>query len=122
MRQRLRAVLRVQDAVDQLVEEDEQLQSRIDQLDAQKTENEDKLRRKQAERERMEQRLMQMKNVSAPYQDEVDTIFQELQGVSNVYLSKFRTLEYLEEELGKIRKFVSALQLQYMQRHGRLLK
>ena len=91
------------------MEEDEQLQSRIEQLDVQKAENEDKLRRKQAERERMEQRLMQMKHVSAPYQDEVDTVFQELQGVSSVFLAKFRILEYLEEELGKIRKFGSEL-------------
>ena len=105
----MHTVLPVQDAVDQLVEEDEQLQSRIEQLDVQKAENEDKLRRKQAERERMEQRLMQMKHVSAPYQDEVDTVFQELQGVSSVFLAKFRTLEYLEEELGKIRKFGAEL-------------
>jgi predicted nuclease with TOPRIM domain len=104
----------VQDAVGQLIEEDEQLQSRIEHLEVQKSENEEKLRRKQAERERMEQRLMQMKNVSAPYQEEVNSIFQELQGVSSVYLAKFRTLEYLEEELGKIRKFVSACQLWYM--------
>ena len=103
----MHTVLPVQDAVDQLVEEDEQLQSRIEQLDVQKAENEDKLRRKQAERERMEQRLMQMKHVSAPYQEEVDTVFQELQRVSSVFLAKFRTLEYLEEELGKIRKFAS---------------
>jgi chromosome segregation ATPase len=103
----------VQDAVDQLIEEDEQLQTRIEHLEVQKTENEEKLRRKQAERERMEQRLMQMKNVSAPYQEEVNAVFQELQGLSSVYLVKYRTLEYLEEELGKIRKSASAFQLSY---------
>lgn len=94
----------LQEAVDQLVEEDEQLQARIESLEVQKTENEDKLKRKQAERERMEQRLMQMKSISAPYQDEVDSVFQELQAVNVMYLAKFRTLDYLEEELGKIRK------------------
>jgi chromosome segregation ATPase len=96
----------MQEAVDQLVEEDEQLQSSIETLEIQKAENEDKLKRKQAECERMEQRLMQMRSVSAPYQQEVDTVFQELQGVNVLYLATFRTLEYLEEELGKIRKCV----------------
>lgn len=104
-------VLAIQDAIDGLIEEHEQLQSRIEHLEVQKSENEDKLRRKQTERERMEQRLMQMKTVSAPHQEEVNAIFQQLQVVSSVYLAKFRTLEYLEEELGKIRKFAPQTQL-----------
>lgn len=52
----------------------------------------------------MDQRLMQMKNVKAPYQDELDGLLQELQVVNNTYVLKFRSLEYLDEELGKIRK------------------
>lgn len=92
------------EAIDQLVEENEQLHSKLSQLEVHKNENGDKLRRKQSERERMEQRLLQMKNVKAPYQDELDSLLQELQILNNTYVLKFRSLEYLDEELGKIRK------------------
>eukprot|EP00892_Ulva_mutabilis_P007569 jgi/Ulvmu1/5184/UM021_0201.1 len=94
----------IQEAIDQLVEEDAQLHVKMSQIDVQKTENGDKLRRKQTERERIEQRLLQMKNVKSPYQDELDSLLHELQTVNNMYVLKFRSLEYLDEELGKIRK------------------
>lgn len=97
-------LLVTQEAIDQVVEEDNQLQGKLSEMEVQKAENSDKLRRKQAERERMEQRLMQMKNVKSPYQDELDALLQELQIVNNTYVLKFRSLEYLDEELGKIRK------------------
>lgn len=93
-----------QEAIDQFVEEADELHTKLSELEVEKTENRDKLRRKRAERERMEQRLLQMKNVKAPYQDELDSLQQELQIASNTYVLKFRSLEYLEEELRKIRK------------------
>lgn len=94
----------VQEALDQLVEENEQLQDKLSHLEVQKIENGDKLRRKQAERARMEQRLLQMKNVKSPYQDELDCLLQDLQIVNNTYVLKFRSLEYLDEELKRIKK------------------
>ena len=93
-----------QEAIDHFVEEADELHTKLSELEVEKTENRDKLRRKRAERERMEQRLLQMKNVKAPYQDELDSLQQELQIASNTYVLKFRSLEYLEEELRKIRK------------------
>ena len=87
-----------------MVEEEESLQNNLEDLSRQKTENAEKLARKRAEFERMEQRLMQLKTVKAPYQDELDGLEQELSGLYVVYLNKFRSLEYLEAELAKIHR------------------
>ena len=91
------------------MEENEQLQDKLSHLEVQKIGNGDKLRRKQAERARMEQRLLQMKNVKSPYQDELDCLLQDLQIVNNTYVLKFRSLEYLDEELKRIRKWELAM-------------
>jgi chromosome segregation ATPase len=98
----------VQEAIDQLVEEEDSLQHSLEELYSENKENAEKLKRKRAEFERMEQRLMQLKNVKAPYQDELDALEAELSAQYGVYLNKFRSLEYLEAELRKIHRWRSA--------------
>lgn len=94
----------MQEAIDQLVQGHDSLQNSLEDLENQKRDAADKLRRKKAELERMEQRLMQLKNVRAPYQDELDALELELSGLYGVYMTKFRSLEYLEFQLSKIRR------------------
>ena len=94
----------LQEAIDQLVEEEDNLQNSLEDLSFQKSDNNEKLMRKRAEFERMEQRLMQLKTVKAPYQDELDTLEAELSGLYTVYVNKHRSLEYLEAELAKIHR------------------
>lgn len=93
----------LQEAIDQLVESEENLQSGLNDLAGQKHDASEKLRRKRGECERMEQRLLQLKHVRAPYQDELDGLEEELSALYGAYLTKFRSLEYLEAALAKIR-------------------
>lgn len=94
----------MQEAIDQLVQGQDSLQNSLEDLESQKRDAAEKLRRKKLEFERMEQRLMQLKNVRAPYQDEVDALELELSGLYGVYMTRFRSLEYLEFKLSKIRR------------------
>ena len=94
----------MQEAIDQITHEEQSLQSSMDDLNGQKLDNLDKLKRKKVEFERMEQRLMQLKNVRAPYQDELDALEEELAGLYGAYMTKFRNLEFLEAELSGIRR------------------
>jgi predicted nuclease with TOPRIM domain len=94
----------VQEAIDQLRNDESSLEDSLEDLHSQKKEIAEKLNRKKTECERMEQRLLQLKSVKAPYQDELDTLEEELSGLYSVYLNKFRSLEYLEAELQKVRR------------------
>ena len=94
----------VQEAIEQLGNESEGLESSLEELYSQKNDSLDKVKRKRAEFERMEQRLMQLKNVKAPYQDELDGLESELGGLYSLYLDKSRSLEYVQAELDKHKK------------------
>ena len=96
----------MQEAAEQLTAEEHRLQSSAAEAGAQQREAADKLRRKRVECERLEQRLLQLKSVRAPYQDELDGLEAELGGLYGMYLDKFRTLEYLEGELEKRQRCV----------------
>lgn len=86
------------------MESEESLQSGLSDLSGQKHDAGEKLRRKRGECERMELRLMQLKSVRAPYQDELDGLEAELAALYGAYLTKLRSLEYLDGELAKIRR------------------
>lgn len=91
----------MQEAIEQLANEGEGLQSSLEELGSQRKETADKLKRRRAELDRMEQRLLQLKNVKAPYQDELDGLEAELGNMYSLYLDKHRSLEYLQAELDK---------------------
>lgn len=111
----------MQEAIDQLVNEEEGLEGSLEELAAEQREAAEKLRRKRAECDRVSQRLLQLKAVKAPYQDELDALEEELAGLYGAYLSKFRSLEYLEAEVSKIRRCDSPAAMRCLNPHGHAL-
>lgn len=57
------------------------------------------IKKKQTELERNEKRLKTLQNVRPAFMDEYEKLEQELQRQYDVYMVRFRNLEYLENEL-----------------------
>lgn len=60
---------------------------------------ESKIRKKQEELERTEKRLRSLENVRPQFMDEQEKLERELQRHYDIYMEKYRNLDYLESEL-----------------------
>lgn len=88
---------RTRQAVDDLKKEG-------DDLDSDERNIELKIRKKQEELERTEKRMKSLESVRPQFMDEVEKLEKELQRHYDIYIEKFRNLDYLEHELGKYHK------------------
>eukprot|EP01041_Mallomonas_annulata_P006988 gene6988-14203_t len=70
-----------------------------EELEADEKAIEGKIKKKQEELERNEKRLRSLENVRPPFMDEVEKLEKDLQRHYEVYMEKFRNLDYLEHEL-----------------------
>lgn len=64
-----------------------------------------KIRKKQEELERTEKRLRSLENVKPQFVEEAEKLELELQRHYEVYMTKYRNLDYLEHELGMVKLF-----------------
>jgi len=76
-----------------------------------------KIERKQMDLERADKRYNSLKKVRPAFMEEYDMMERELKQVYEVYLQRFRNLQYLESELHKYRK----VELEKKQESDRLL-
>lgn len=65
---------------------------------------ESKIRKKQEELERTEKRLRSLDNVRPQFMEEQDKLERELQRQYDIYMDKYRQLDYIEAELEKYHK------------------
>ena len=65
---------------------------------------ETKIKKRQEELERMEKRLRSLDNVRPQFLEEQDKLEKELQRQYDIYMEKYRTLDYLENELEQYHK------------------
>jgi clusterin-associated protein 1 len=77
------------------------LKKECEELDADERNIDSKIKKKQEELERTEKRLRSLENVRPQFMDEVEKLEKELQNYYDVYLEKYRNLDYLEHELAK---------------------
>ena len=89
-----------------------------DELDSDERNIELKIRKKQEELERTEKRMKSLESVRPQFMDEVEKLEKELQRHYDVYIEKFRNLDYLEHELGKYHK----IEEEKKEEHERKLK
>ena len=78
-----------------------------------------KIRKKQEELERAEKRLRSLENVRPQFMDEVEKLEKELQYHYDIYVEKFRNLDYVEHEL---EKYHTAEEERRVEQEKRLLK
>lgn len=79
----------------------EDVRKECEELDADERNTETKIRKKQEELERTEKRLRSLENVRPQFMDEVEKLEKELQRHYDIYMEKYRNLDYLEHELNK---------------------
>jgi len=89
-----------------------------DELDSDERNIELKIRKKQEELERTEKRMKSLESVRPQFMDEVEKLEKELQRHYDVYIEKFRNLDYLEHELAKYHK----IEEEKKEEHERKLK
>ena len=74
------------------------------ELEADEKNLDSKIKKKQEELERTEKRLRSLENVRPQFMDEVEKLEKELQYHYDIYIEKYRNLDYLEFELEKYHK------------------
>lgn len=77
----------------------EDARKECEELEADERNIESKIRKKQEELERTEKRLRSLENVRPQFMDEVEKLEKELQRHYDIYIEKYRNLDYLEHEL-----------------------
>lgn len=96
----------------------EDMKKEGDDLDSDERNIELKIRKKQEELERTEKRMKSLESVRPQFMDEVEKLEKELQRHYDVYIEKFRNLDYLEHELAKYHK----IEEEKKEEHERKLK
>ncbi len=94
----------IKELIDRTRQTVEDLRKESDELSADERNIEVKIRKKQEELERTEKRLKSLESVRPQFMDEVQKLEKELQRHYDVYIEKFRNLNYLEHELEKYHK------------------
>ncbi|GMI21954.1 hypothetical protein TrRE_jg10896 [Triparma retinervis] len=82
----------------------ESMKRQVNEYDADASGLADKIKRKQADLERNKKRLASLQHVRPAFMDEYEKLERELQKQYEVYLEKFRNLDYLEHELNQLNK------------------
>jgi len=62
---------------------------------------EEKIKKRQLDLERVEKRMVNLINVKPAYMDEYLRLEKELERVYQIYLEKFRNLDYLENQMDR---------------------
>ena len=96
----------------------EDMKKEGDDLDSDERNIELKIRKKQEELERTEKRMKSLESVRPQFMDEVEKLEKELQRHYDIYIEKFRNLDYLEHELNKYHK----IEEEKKEEHERKLK
>jgi clusterin-associated protein 1 len=89
----------VREIIKQQTESIEEMKNYVNDLERDEKILEEKIRRQTIELERAEKRLKGITNVRPAYQDEYDRHEQELERLYQIYLEKFRNLDYLEHQM-----------------------
>ena len=108
----------IRELIDRARQSVEDMSKESEELLADEKNIELKIRKKQEELERTEKRLKSLENVRPQFMDEVEKLEKELQRHYDVYIEKFRNLDYLEHELEKYHKN----ELERKEEHDRRLK
>ena len=96
-----RCIREIIDSTKQAVED---MKKEAEEMESDEKNLELKIRKKQEELERTEKRLKSLENVRPQFMDDVERLEKELQRHYDVYLEKYRNLDYLEHELEKYNK------------------
>lgn len=78
-----------------------QMKEMIDNLKQDEKELESKIQRRGAELERSEKRLKNIEKIRPEFMDEYEKLEQEIENFYNIYIEKYRNLDYLEHQLDK---------------------
>ena len=94
----------LREIIEQCKQSTEDTRKECEELEADEKSMDSKIRKKQEELERTEKRLRSLENVRPQFVEEAEKLEQELQRHYEVYLTKYRNLDYLEHELGAYHK------------------
>lgn len=89
----------VHEAISQVEDHLRATQQQLEEMSRTSAALDGKIDKRRAELERSEKRLATLRTVRPPYMDEYERLQGELQMLYNVYLDRFRNLEYLEAQL-----------------------
>jgi len=82
----------------------EDLRKECEELEADEKNLDNKIKKKQEEYERTEKRLHSLENIKPQFVDEVEKLEKELQYHYDIYIEKYRNLDYIQHELDKYHK------------------
>lgn len=82
----------------------EDMRKESEEMEHEELNLETKIKKRQEELERMEKRLRSLDNVRPQFLEEQDKLEKELQRQYDIYMEKYRTLDYLENELEQYHK------------------
>lgn len=91
----------IRDVIEQTKQAVEDMKKECEELEADERNYEVKIKKKKEELERTEKRLKNMENVRPQFMDEVEKLEKDLQRQYEIYIDKYRNLDYLEHELEK---------------------
>ena len=85
-------------------DEADKLNKQVSELDSDERDLTEKIKRKQTDLERVKKRLASLQHVRPAFMDEYEKLEKDLQKQYEVYLERFRNLDYLEFELDELKK------------------
>lgn len=94
----------LRELVDQTRRAVEDVKKEYEEMENEETNLENKIKKKQEELERTEKRLRSLDNVRPQFLEEQDRLEKELQRQYDIYMEKYRNLDYIESELEKYQK------------------
>mmetsp|Transcript_23700 Transcript_23700/g.40332 ORF Transcript_23700/g.40332 Transcript_23700/m.40332 type:complete len:456 (-) Transcript_23700:182-1549(-) len=94
----------LRELIDQSHQAVEDMRKECEEMELDEKNIESKIRKKQEELERTEKRLRSLENVRPQFMDEQEKLERELQRHYDVYMEKYRNLDYLENELEAFHK------------------
>lgn len=89
----------IRELIDQSHQSVEDMRKECEEMELDEKNIESKIRKKQEELERTEKRLRSLENVRPQFMDEQEKLERELQRYYDIYMEKYRNLDYLENEL-----------------------
>ena len=108
----------LRELIDQTKQSVEDMKKECEELEADERNIEIKIKKKKEEVERTEKRLKNMENVRPQFMDEVEKLEKELQRQYEIYIDKYRNLDYLENQLEQVHRHEE----ERMQEHERRMK
>lgn len=103
----------VREQIEMTKEAVEDLSKETQGLDADEKNLESKIKKKQEELERTEKRLRSLESAKPQFMEEVENLEKELRYQYDIYVEKYKNLDYLEHELGRYHKLEEERKLQH---------